>query len=165
MNNFFKAAVLSLVVFTAATAPISQGLAQGNFGPGYPRGHGPHHGGPGHYAPPPPPPAPYRHRSERGGHRNDALAAGVIGLAAGAIIGSALSQPAQPKIIYQAPPPPPPAYYRPQPVYQPQPVYRGLDPWTPGWYNYCSNRYRSFNPQTGTFRNYDGRDYFCQAPR
>jgi len=36
-----------------------------------------------------------------------------------------------------------------------------LEPWTPGWREWCSNRYRSFNAQTGTFRGYDGLDHFC----
>ncbi|HMF66086.1 MAG TPA: BA14K family protein, partial [Phyllobacterium sp.] len=39
----------------------------------------------------------------------------------------------------------------------------GAQPWSPGWYRYCANRYRSFNPETGTFRGYDGRDYFCNV--
>ena len=164
MNNFFKAAVLSLATLATAAAPMSQALAHGPFGPGP----GPYYGGGGYYAPPPPPP--YRHHSHRRDH-SDAIAAGVIGLAAGAIIGGALSQPAQPNVIYQAPPPPAyyppqpqPVYQQPRPIYQPQPVYRGLDPWTPGWYDYCSRKYRSFNSQTGTFRGNDGRDHFCNIP-
>ena len=41
--------------------------------------------------------------------------------------------------------------------------YGSAQPWTQEWYNYCSTRYRSFNPQTGTFRGRHGRTYFCQA--
>ncbi len=98
---------------------------------------------------------------------DDALAAGIIGLAAGALIVGALNQP------------------RPAPVYRPRPVYRQapidaypdapppprephvityndeVEPWTRDWYRYCTNRYRSFNPETGTFRGYDGRSHFC----
>ncbi|MBL1404928.1 MAG: BA14K family protein [Rhizobiales bacterium] len=37
------------------------------------------------------------------------------------------------------------------------------EPWTQQWQNYCSNRYRSFNPNTGTFRGYDGLNHFCVA--
>lgn len=34
---------------------------------------------------------------------------------------------------------------------------------TQGWYDYCARTYRSFNPQTGTYRGYDGRDHACVA--
>jgi hypothetical protein len=103
-------------------------------------------------------------------HNNDALAAGVIGLAAGAIIGSTLSQ-------QRAEP-----VYRPRPVYRQVPVYDAypdappaprrqyvvryssqVEPWSRNWYRYCTNRYRSFNPQTGTYRGYDGRSHFCSV--
>ncbi|WP_377290037.1 BA14K family protein [Rhizobium sp. SG2393] len=55
--------------------------------------------------------------------------------------------------------------YRPQPVYRPRPVqaYGSYQPWTPSWYRFCAQRYRSFNPDTGTFRGHDGRNYFCTA--
>jgi len=79
------------------------------------------------------------------------------GLAAGAILGSALSQPR-----YYAPPP---AYYpAPAPVYRPAPapVYYRPAPWSPAWYNYCSRKYRSFNPNTGYFLSYSGQYRFCQ---
>ena len=36
-------------------------------------------------------------------------------------------------------------------------------PRTQGWYDYCARTYRSFNPQTGTYRGYDGRDHPCVA--
>ncbi|PVB59444.1 BA14K family protein [Labrenzia sp. 011] len=78
------------------------------------------------------------------------------GLAAGAIIGSALAQPR-----YHAPPP---ARY-PRPVYRPAPapvvVYRPA-PWSPAWYDYCSSKYRSFNPNTGYFLAYSGQHKFCR---
>lgn len=86
------------------------------------------------------------------------------GLAAGAILGSALSQPryyGQPR--YYAPPPPPvyaapPAYY---PAPAPVVVYRPA-PWSPAWYEYCSRKYRSFNPNSGYFLAYSGEYRFCQ---
>ncbi|MDZ7875521.1 MAG: BA14K family protein [Rhizobium sp.] len=118
----------------------------------------------------------YRHRSD------DALALGVIGLATGMIVGSALASPPpqrrvyidRPVSVYDEPgyyvddyPPPPPRHtYRPRPVYQqPRPVVQsyGVEPWTGAWYDYCSQRYRSFNPRTGTFVGYDGRTHFCTA--
>ncbi len=39
----------------------------------------------------------------------------------------------------------------------------GLEPWSPEWYDYCSDRYRSFSPRSGTFVGYDGREHFCTA--
>ncbi|MDH4441271.1 MAG: BA14K family protein [Rhizobium sp.] len=124
----------------------------------------------------------YRHhRNDRHG---DALALGVIGLATGVIVGSALANnpPPQRRVyvdrgpvsVYDDPeyyvddyPPPPPRRpaYRPQPVYQQQPVYQsyGVEPWTGAWYDYCSQRYRSFNSRTGTYIGYDGQSHFCTA--
>ena len=43
----------------------------------------------------------------------------------------------------------------------PAPAY-GPPAWTPEWYTYCAQRYRSFNSQTGYFTGYDGQPYFCQ---
>ena len=105
----------------------------------------------------------WRRHHHRGG--GDALAAGAIGLAAGALIGGALAQPREPDVIYRD--------YDDRPVYRAalvrvyrevRPVYYGsAQPWSRAWYRYCADRYRSFNPETGTFRGYDGRAYFCNA--
>ena len=103
------------------------------------------------------------HHHSNGG---DAVALGIAGLAAGALIGGALANQ-----------PPPPAYddyrydpdyaYRRYPVARPAPVRDyyagGLQPWTPAWYRYCSDRYQSFNARTGTFTGYDGESHFCVA--
>lgn len=35
-------------------------------------------------------------------------------------------------------------------------------PWTGAWYDYCSARYRSFNPHTGYFVTYSGHRRFCR---
>jgi hypothetical protein len=59
-----------------------------------------------------------------------------------------------PAPVYVAPPPPV--------VYQPAPVHYRPAPWTPEWYTYCSARYRSFDPATGTFLAFDGRPQFCR---
>ncbi|EJF83981.1 hypothetical protein MCU_00649 [Bartonella elizabethae Re6043vi] len=108
----------------------------------------------------------------------DALAAGILGLAAGAILGNVLKKPEQPQIIYQPVPQRQVVYQEvPQVVYQKVPetqiiyesqstaTYQPLQqPWTRGWLQYCKKKYRSFNPQTGTFRGYDGQNHFCYAP-
>ncbi|MBA5777835.1 BA14K family protein [Stappia sp. F7233] len=74
------------------------------------------------------------------GYYNGALAAGIFGLATGAIIGSALSQP----------------------YYYDAPVSYAYAPWTPEWYSYCAAKYRSFNPDTGYYLAYSGRYRFCR---
>ena len=82
--------------------------------------------------------------------RNDgisALGAGLLGFGVGAIVGSALT----PREVYVAPPAP--AYRR---------AGYGPPAWTPDWYTYCYSRYRSFNPDTGTFIGYDGYEHFCR---
>ena len=87
----------------------------------------------------------YHYRSSGG----SALAAGVFGLAAGAIIGSAVSQPR----VYAAPPPRV-VYYERAPVYFPT-------PWTPDWYAYCASKYRTFDGRSGTYVSWDGTRRFC----
>lgn len=87
-------------------------------------------------------------------HHGGAAAAGIFGFAAGAIVGSSLAHP----YYYR----PAPVYVAPRRVYQPRPVYVAVTPWTPGWYTYCGNRYRSFNRQTGYFLGYDGNYHFCR---
>lgn len=105
----------------------------------------------------------YRHHDS-----GDAVAAGIAGLALGAIAGSVLSQPRHPDRVYIDPPryaPPPRYHYR---EYRPAPVYRGrvtyryeIEPWSREWYRACDARYRSFDPGSGTFMGYDGRRHFC----
>jgi len=80
--------------------------------------------------------------------------AGLLGFGIGAIVGSALT----PREVYIEPD----DDY--EPAYGPAaygPGY-GPPPWTPEWYTYCAQRYRSFNARTGYFRGYDGLPYFCQ---
>jgi hypothetical protein len=97
------------------------------------------------------------HRRDNG----DAVAAGIAGLAAGVIAGAILSDPG-PRRVYEAPPR---YYYRDrQPVrYYHRDYDDGLQPWTPDWYRYCQDRYRSFDPRSGTFMGYDGQEHFCTA--
>jgi hypothetical protein len=83
--------------------------------------------------------------------RGNAWGAGLLGFGVGAIVGSALT----PREVYVEPD---------YDDYEPAgyaPAY-GPPPWTPEWYTYCAQRYRSFNARTGYFRGYDGLPYFCQ---
>ncbi|WP_214475018.1 BA14K family protein [Mesorhizobium sp. dw_380] len=141
MNRIFKTAVLSTAV--AATMLVALPAANADE---------------------------WRHHRHHG--HGDAIAAGVLGLAAGALIGGALANQQ----------PPPPDYYddsydydrevriiRPAPIRryyaEPRVVYRQAyaEPWTRDWYEYCSDRYRSFNSRTGTFTGNDGEQHFCTA--
>ena len=129
------------------------------------------------------------HVRRKKSNKGDLIAAGVIGLALGAIIASEANKNKRPAYKSYNRPAPQPTYqydqygqpYRAQrvpldhygsPISQtprrynePEVItYRdsaSLEPWTPGWREWCSNRYRSFNQQTGTFRGYDGFDHFC----
>ena len=102
----------------------------------------------------------HRHHNKHKRHKNNdnlgaAVAAGVIGLAAGAILLGATSQPS-----YAGPPPA--NYYPPAPYPGRVSQTVGYQPWSPAWYQYCSARYRSFNPSTGTYTTYQGEQRFCQ---
>ena len=67
-------------------------------------------------------------------HRGMALGAGLAGLAAGAIIGSAISGA--------------------QTEYGPAPVQGDADA-------YCASRFRSYDPGSGTYMGFDGRRHSC----
>jgi hypothetical protein len=90
-------------------------------------------------------------RGYRGHGHGGSWGAGLIGFGIGAIVGSALA----PREVYVVPD------YDYEPAYYGPAAY-GPPPWTPEWYTYCAQRYRSFNARTGYFRGYDGLPYFCQ---
>jgi len=102
-----------------------------------------------------------------GGWRGGAWGWGLGGFAAGAIIGSAIAAPyyyggGYPYGYYGGypaygyPPPPPPAgYYGGPAAYGGGPVAGGGDP------GYCAQRYKSYDPSTGTFLGYDGQRHPC----
>lgn len=92
-----------------------------------------------------PPPARYGpRRGYRSGYNpGAAAAAGVIGLAAGAIAGSALAN-SQPDTVV---------------------IETGVPaPYTAEWYRQCDLKYRSFRASDGTFMGYDGVRKTCRLP-
>ena len=92
----------------------------------------------------------HHHHYHYRGSGGSALAAGVFGLAAGAVIGSAVAQPR----VY-APPP--------RVVYvEPAPVYYAPAPWTPDWYAYCASKYPSFDTRSGTYVDWRGVRRICR---
>lgn len=76
-----------------------------------------------------------------------AVAAGVIGLAAGAVVGGAL------------------AYREPEVVVVDEPRYAGVPaPFTGAWYRQCARKYRSFRASDGTYLTYRGVRRRCRLP-
>ncbi|WP_256754315.1 BA14K family protein [Mesorhizobium sp. Mes31] len=138
MNRIFKTAVLSAAVVATTLATLPAASADE-----------------------------WRHHRHHG--NGDAVAAGVLGLAAGALIVGALANDQPPPDDYGD------GYYyrdvrpRPAPVRryyaEPRVVYNDsyAEPWTRDWYEYCSDRYRTFNSRTGTFTGNDGEQHFCTA--
>lgn len=111
-------------------------------------------------------------------HGDEALALGLFGLAAGAIAGAAIAGASEPRYVrrgyvypdYPVRVGPPPDLAYDTDAYPPAPAGRsygqrqyGLTPWSPEWYRYCANRYRSFNPRSGTYIGYDNQAHFCTA--
>lgn len=101
------------------------------------------------------------HRHHRGHSGGSVAAAAIAGLAIGAIVaGSASRRSYAEPDYYYAPPPPAPRYYAP-PVSYSYGSYAPR-PWTPEWYDYCSSKYVSFDPRSGTFQPYYGPRRLCQ---
>lgn len=98
---------------------------------------------------------PHRKHGKKNDNVGAAIAAGVIGLAAGAILLGATSRPS-----YAGPPPA--NNYRPAPYPGRVSGAVGYQPWSPAWYRYCASKYRSFVPETGTYTTYRGEQKFCQ---
>jgi len=74
-----------------------------------------------------------------------AVAAGVIGLAAGAIAGSALAN--NQTVVVQ------------------EPTHAGVpEPYTAEWYRQCDLKYNSFRASDGTYLGYDGKRHVCRLP-
>lgn len=154
MLKFARLAMLATAIVSAGITSASPALAGGRHG----------------------------HREPVGRVNDDAVALGLFGLAAGVIAGSVIaSQPRAPRYIEPAYEPP--SYYE-EPDYAPDYRYdrrgpgyaydqefpppparsnAGLQEWSPEWYRYCSDRYRSFDPRSGTFLGYDNRRHFCTA--
>lgn len=140
MNRFVKSSVLAAAVTATTLVPTLDASAGQRW-----REHRPHHPG-------------IHHRQDQ---RGDLLAAGILGLAVGAIAAGALSRQGNAYAGHAGTDyfPPAPRHYR-----EPRYTYSAdLEPWSQEWYRYCSMRYRSFDARTGTFRGYDGRDHFCVA--
>ena len=143
MNRFLKSIVLSAALAATTLTALAPAVAGDRW----------HH---------------HRHHGSDGG---ELLAAGILGLAVGAIAVGALNdepeyRPLYSEPIYETPRDPMP---RPRPVrpYYADPIYyeepASLEPWSPEWFRYCGDTFQSFNPDTGTYTGYDGEQHFCIA--
>lgn len=95
-------------------------------------------------------------------NNDDLLAAGIVGLAVGAIAAGVLSQSQRSERVYIDPPRTAPVpRYRYDSYPRASTYYGAPEPWSRAWYRACDDRYRSFDPRTGTFMGYDGRRHFC----
>jgi hypothetical protein len=77
---------------------------------------------------------------------NPDAAAAIFGLAAGALLGGLATG----------------AIGSPAPVAGAAPPAGGYPFGSDGYYRYCSGKYRSFDPASGTFLGYDGQRHYCQ---
>ena len=153
MNGFLKPAVLSIAAASIAIAPVAQASAHDRW-----RDHDRYR---------------YHQPVIVKKHKNDELiAAGIIGLAVGAIIVGVATQADRDDYRVHRPvrPRPDRNYFPPRPgeigdneptVIYDGPVQASAEPWTPEWYDYCEGRYRSFDGDTGTYLGYDGQRHFC----
>ena len=105
-------------------------------------------------------------RRNRDKNLETAIIAGVAGLAIGAIIAG--SQPRYREVapVVNTPrrrPLPRNAFPDAPTNYQPRVITYdgGYEPWTQGWADWCSQRYRSFKISNGTYTGYDGVSRFC----
>ncbi len=154
MNGFFKPAALSLTAIAMLLAPMAQVSAHDR----------------------------WQHHKHRRHHqpvivkKNDTgelIAAGIVGLAIGAIIvgaanskhnrGHRVHQPVRPRPDRNYFPPSPENISDEPEIIYAEPVVESPEPWTREWFRYCQNRYRSFDDQSGTFLGYDGKRHFCVA--
>ncbi len=125
------------------------------------------------------------------GNGGELIAAGLLGLAVGAIITDMSNyRQARANVYHSAPygfAPPTPVGPQYGVVSYPEPVtaaplhtprhHRGNphvityeeamvgppEPWSQGWYHYCQATFRTFDPASGTYMGYDGRRHFCVA--
>lgn len=86
-------------------------------------------------------------RHHRNNDRDNLGAAALFGLAAGAIAGGVIANQAYPDTTGSV---------------GRVPSAGGYAAGSQGYLNYCSSKYRSFDPSSGTYVGYDGQRHYCQ---
>jgi hypothetical protein len=79
---------------------------------------------------------------KRSQKKGNAFIGGLVGGLAGSVVGNLVTRPGPTIVVRDR-------------GYSPE-------PWTPEWYDYCANKYRSFNPRTGYYWTYSGYKRFCR---
>ena len=147
----------TLAAFTAAAA-LGAGTLSASADPWYPgwhRGGWHHHGwdrgyGRGYYR------GGWHDRGWRHHDNGGAIAAGIGGLALGALIGGAVASPRyEPDYYYGRPVP----VQRVYPLHRVRPGYRSV---SAEHVAACARHYRTYNPSTDTFTGNDGRAHYCR---
>ncbi len=114
----------------------------------------------------------HRHHRSDAGRDGDAVAAGIVGLALGALVAGAIASSRDEPLAGN-----PLRHPRPSPDRDfmfdgPAPAFSGsgyvqdepsFEPWSRSWYRYCRDRYRTFDAESGTYVGRDGREHFCDA--
>lgn len=157
-SRFIRTVAVTAAIATASafTVPLTAAPAKASeyhdYGPGGYGSYGGYgrHGGYGYRS------GGYGYRSggygyRRGGygyrrhHHGGAVAGAIFGLAAGAIIAGAASQQRYGNSYSST-------------------RYNGYapEPWSDEWYAYCASKYRSFDPDSGTFQPYNGPRRLCR---
>ncbi len=80
-------------------------------------------------------------------NNNDSAAAAIFGLAAGALASGLVTGTVQPRAAAPS---------------GGVPSAGGYPYGSDGYYRYCSSKYRSFDPSSGTFLGYDGNRHYCR---
>lgn len=101
----------------------------------------------------------------------DVVAAGIVGLALGALavgaIAASREEHAGNPLRHPRPRPDRDFVVDDGPAYVADDGYDdygpSFEPWSRSWYRYCQQRYRTFDPESGTYVGYDGREHFCNA--
>ena len=145
MIRIFKTAILSAAVAATVLAPMA-GAEAGDF-----RRH-------------------HRDRPHHASNDADLLAAGIFGVAIGAIVIGSIND-REPAVVQPRPRPHwdefPRAPRDPEAISPKVIAYDGYDaaaePWSDEWFQYCEDRYRTFDPRTGTYVAKGGKRRFCIA--
>ncbi|NTF17222.1 BA14K family protein [Agrobacterium rubi] len=111
-----------------------------------------------------------RHFEDRRGEwqersRDERMFDGIVGLTTGMLIGTEVARPHRDDPRFSSPPPRyhGPRHFDDRPRYdRPRFDYgRRFQAWSPSWYRWCSENYRTFNPRSGFILGRDGRREFC----
>jgi hypothetical protein len=112
----------------------------------------------------------HRHYRSESNKDGDLVAAGIVGLALGALVVGALASSRDEPVAGNPLRHPRPSPNRDFMIEGSAAAFANGDqaydepsfePWSRSWYRYCRDRYRTFDATTGTYVGRDGRKHFC----